>query len=195
MNLFLQFNAKRFETMSKKRKLMWLVIVIVFLFFLLRLFYPETHILHKTEQIEINVVNAFHIQSFSRNSELSTKTYKIESNDMVYYFTFPTFSKDYDMFRDHVENDLLNGRIKMISAVVATEQALEDRIYGRYRILAFDVDGIGYLSIESTKRVLIEHDIGEFLGFLLCGILPLAGMIFEFHLLGIITYRKKPKTD
>lgn len=195
MNLFLQFNAKRFETMSKKRKLMWLVIVIVFLFFLLRLFYPETHILHKTEQIEINVVNAVHIQSFSRNSELSTKTYKIESNDMVYYFTFPTFSKDYDMFRDHVENDLLNGRIKMISAVVATEQALEDRIYGRYRILAFDVDGIGYLSIESTKRVLIEHDIGELLGFLLCGILPLAGMIFDFHLLGIITYRKKPKTD
>ena len=195
MNLFLQFNAKRFETMSKKRKLMWLVIVIVFLFFLLRLFYPETHILHKTEQIEINVVNAFHIKSFSRNSELSTKTYKIESNDMVYYFTFPTFSKEYDMFRDHVENDLLNGRIKTISAVVATEQALEDRIYGRYRILAFDVDGIGYLSIESTKRVLIEHDIGELLGFILCGILPLAGMIFEFHLLGIITYRKKPKTD
>ena len=180
--------------MSKKQKFSWLICVILFLHFLLCLFFPEIHTLQKAKRIEINVVKATEIQSYSMHSSLSYKMYKIESNDAVYHFSFPTFSKEYDIFRDNVENELLNGRIKTISAVVATRQVLWDRIRGQHRILAFSVNEIDYLSVEFTKKRLISTDMVMFLAFLFCGVLPLACVIFDFHLYGIITYQKKPKS-
>lgn len=178
--------------MSKKQKFSWLICVILFLHFFLCLFFPEIHTLQKAKRIEINVVKATKIESYSRHS-VSYQTYKIESNDAVYHFSFPTFSKEYDIFRDNVENELLNGRIKTISAVVATRQVLWDRIRGQHRILAFSVNGIDYLSVEFTKNILIRTDVVMYLAFLFCGVLPLACVIFDFGLYGIITYQKKPK--
>lgn len=195
MNCSFRFNSKRFKSMSKKRKLIWLLIVIIFLFLLFRLFFSEMRTLIKTQQIEIRVENAVYIPSISKHSALSSEMYKIESDDAVYYFTFCPFSEEYAIFLDRLESDLLAGDIKSISATVATRQELDSWIRGQYRILAFSVDGIEYLSVESTKKHLIKNDMGAFFAFLLCGILPLVSLLFEFHLLGIIKYQKTRKRN
>lgn len=109
--------------------------------------------------------------------------------------TFCPFSEEYAIFLDRLESDLLAGDIKSISATVATRQELDSWIRGQYRILAFSVDGIEYLSVESTKKHLIKNDIGAFFAFLLYGILPLVSLLFEFHLLGIIKYQKTRKRN
>ena len=48
-------------------------------------------------------------------------------------------------------------------------------------------------SVEFTKNILIRTDVVMYLAFLVCGVLPLACVIFDFGLYGIITYQKKPK--
>lgn len=167
--IFLYLKPKHFSRIPKKEKVVLLLLLFVLMLFFVNLFFTPARKLNNLQQTEIHIFNAYRNDKFSHGD--SSASYTIKANECSYYLNVPYRSAEHDKFIADIEGDLLGGRINSASVVVTTKQTILDKIRNRYDILSLSIDGIEYLSIETSRRTLVWEYIGAWFFFLLLTVL------------------------
>lgn len=189
-----QFKSKNLSRVPRKQAINCFFFIVIIILLFINLFSPNLNMLKNMQHINITIGKLEDI-SYAGSRHSTNRQYVIHTAECSYYFEFPTFSDEHIRF-NNIESEILNGEINSVSITVTTKQTFLDKIHNRYRILKLDIDGTEYLSISTSKKLLLWEYIGGWIGFLLIGLIATLYIVITVIGYDILVFRPiKRKKD
>ena len=194
MKVSISFRKDRLKRVPPKAIIVWIIASVLFIAFLWEICLPVYRELNNQETRDISIENIAlrTIRGGVRSTRITRLT--ITENSTRYYI-------DYDMYRNYddlVEEDLISGKVKTVTVILAGTRSLYDQLFNRYQVVEMKSDNVIYYHRDDFVKRLHNNRISAWTGFALFFLFWVVVTGYILIVYGIVEFKKakaKQKQD
>ena len=186
MNVSISFRKDRLKRVPPKAIIVWIIASVLFIAFLWEICLPAYRELNNQETRDISIENIAlrTIRGGVRSTRITRLT--ITENSTRYYI-------DYDMYRNYddlVEEDLISGKVKTVTVILAGTRSLYDQLFNRYQVVEMKSDNVIYYHRDDFVKRLHNNRISAWTGFALFFLFWVVVTGYILIVYGIVEFKK-----
>lgn len=186
MNVSISFRKDRLKRVPPKAIIVWIIASVLFIAFLWEICLPAYRALNNTETRDISIENIALRSNYGGVGATRKTRLTITENSTRYYI-------DYDMYRNYgdlVEEDLISGKVKTVTVILAGTRSLYDQLFNRYQVVEMKSDNVIYYHRDDFVKRLHNNRISAWTGFALFFLFWVVVTGYILIVYGIVELRK-----
>ena len=189
MKVSINFRKNRLKIVPPKLIILWIITSFLFIAFLWEICLPAYRKLNNTETRDISIENIAlrTIRGGVRSTRITRLT--ITEGSTSYYV-------DYHMYRNYgdlVEEDLISGKVKTVTVILAKTRSLYDQLFNRYQVVEMKSDNAIYYHRDDFVKHLHNNRISAWTGFALFFLFWVVVTGYILIVYGIVELKKAKK--
>ena len=186
MKVSINFRKNRLKRVPPKLIVLWIITSLLFIAFLWEICLPAYRKLNNTEIRDISIENIALRNNSGRVGATRRTRLTITENSTRYYI-------DYDMYRNYddlVEEDLISGKVKTVTVILAGTRSLYDQLFNRYQVVEMKSDNVIYYHRDDFVKRLHNNRISAWTGFALFFLFWVVVTGYILIVYGIVEFKK-----
>lgn len=186
MKVSINFRKNRLKRVPPKLIVLWIITSLLFIAFLWEICLPAYRKLNNTEIRDISIENIALRNNSGRVGATRRTRLTITENSTRYYI-------DYDMYRNYddlVEEDLISGKVKTVTVILAGTRSLYDQLFNRYQVVEMKSDNVIYYHRDDFVKRLHNNRISAWTGFALFLLFWVVVTGYILIVYGIVEFKK-----